>query len=314
MRTVEIRAIARVISPLAVILCLFGVTACSAPAASAPTSVPAKQAAPAPATTEKYPTRPIDFIVPWGAGGGADQMARKLSPLAEKELGVPLPVINVAGAAGSTGTVKMLAAPADGYAFEAYMADQVATVAFGQAPFTHKDFAPIARIMQQFSSFFVRTDGPYKSWKDVETAAKANPGKIRVAITGAGSVDELLVLFFEKKGVKMTGVPFPQPGERYTSLLGGHADVLIEQCGDITQYLTGGQFKPVIMFSEERAAAFPDCPSSKELGYDIYLPQWRSIVAKAGTDPTRIKMIGDALNKACSTQVWKDYLKGNLLG
>ena len=75
---------------------------------------------------EKYPTRPIEFVVPWGPGGGADQLARKIAPALEKELKVSLPVINVAGATGQTGLNKMLTSPSDGYSISVFIADTLA--------------------------------------------------------------------------------------------------------------------------------------------------------------------------------------------
>ncbi len=310
---------------IAMALSVLVVAGCSAPAAPAP----AKQAAPAPtsapaapaataapaaaakagAPAEKYPARPIDFIVPWGAGGGADQMARKLGALAEKELGVALPAINVAGATGGTGAAKLLAAPADGHSIAVYIADSHAAVASGGAAYSHKDFAPIIRAQLCPSFFFVKADGPYKTWQELEAYAKANPNKLRVAITGEGSLDEVTTAFVGAKGVKMNPVPYPNPGERYTALLGGHAEVLYEQAGDVRQYITNNQIKPLIIFSQSRLPDFKDVPSSKELGYEIYLPQFRTIVAKAGTDPARVKILADAFKKATQSPDWATFAK-----
>jgi len=321
---------------LAMALCVLVTFGCSAPptsstkapdtaakptqAAAAPAAATQAPAAPAAAATkapdakaasssEKYPSRPIDFIVPWGAGGGADQLARKLGSLAEKELGVSLPVINVAGATGGTGAAKLLAAPNDGYSIAVFIADSLAAVAAGDAAYSLKDFAPIIRAQLCPSYIFVRTDGPYKSWKDVEDAAKAKPGQLKIAITGQGSLDEATSAYLGSKGVKFNPVPYPTPGERYAALLGGHADLLYEQAGDVRQYLTNNQIKPVIIFREKRLEDFPDVPCSKELGYEIYLPQFRTIVAKAGTDPAKIKVLADAFEKATKTPEWAAFGK-----
>lgn len=323
----------RIVLPLAMALCVLLVFGCSAPPTpskgpdtsaakpaqsgqAAPTQAPAAQApaAKAPDTkaassSEKYPSRPIDFIVPWGAGGGADQLARKLGNLAEKELGVSMPVINVAGATGGTGAAKLLAAPNDGYSIAVYIADSHAAVASGDAAYSHKDFAPVIRAQLCPSYLFVKADGPYKSWKDVENYAKANPNKLKVAITGQGSLDEVTAAYIGSKGVKLNPVPYPNPGERYAALLGGHADLLYEQAGDVRQYLTNNQIKPVIIFREKRLEAFPDVPSSKELGYEIFLPQFRTIVAKKGTDPAKVKVLADAFQKVTKTSDWAAFAK-----
>ena len=319
----------KVLVPAAMALCVLVVFGCAAPAAPAPTAAPAKQAAPAPtaepakqaapaptkapekaaAPAEKYPARPIDFIVPWGAGGGADQLARKLGGLAEKELGVALPVLNVAGATGGTGAAKLLAAPADGYSIAVYIADSHANVASGAAAYSHKDFAPVIRAQLMPSFYFVKADSPYKTWADLEAYAKANPEKLRVGITGEGSLDEVTTAYIGSKGVKLNPVPYPNPGERYAALLGGHTELLYEQAGDVRQYLSSGEIRPLIIFSEKRMPEFKDVPASKELGYEIFLPQFRSIVAKKGTDPARVKVLADAFKKVTQTPDWATFAK-----
>ena len=97
------------------------------------------------------------------------------------------------------------------------------------------------------------------------------------------------------------------PGERYASVLGGHNDVLYEQPGDVKQYLDAKQMKPVIVFSEKRSPAFPDVPCSKELGFEVYLPQFRCVIAKKGTPPERVKILADAFQKAMESPEWKRF-------
>lgn len=299
---------------MATALCVLVAIGCSAPAAPAPAkeAAAAKPAAAAPAAApaaEKYPTRPIDFIVPWGAGGGADQLARKLGFLAEKELGVPLPAINVGGATGGTGAAKLLAGSNDGYAIAVYIADSHANVASGAAAYSYKDFAPVIRAQLMPSFYFAKSTSPYKTWADVENYAKANPEKLKVGITGEGSLDEVTTAYFGSKGVKLNPVPYPNPGERYAALLGGHTDLLYEQAGDVRQYISSGEIKPIIVFNEKRIPEFQDVPASKELGYEIFLPQFRSIVAKAGTDPAKTKALADAFKKATQTPDWATFAK-----
>ncbi|MBI4607718.1 MAG: tripartite tricarboxylate transporter substrate binding protein [Candidatus Rokubacteria bacterium] len=256
---------------------------------------------------EKYPSRPIDFIVTWGTGGGADAMARTIGQHMQPVLGVAIPVSNVPGASGNTGLGQLQAGKADGYAVATYIMDTLATIPMGLSKYAVDDFAWIARTQVADSFFFVKSDSPYKTIQDVLRAAKENPGKIRVAATGYGTVDDITVRFFEKKGIKMTTVPYPKPGERYASTLGGHSEVLYEQAGDIVQYLKAGQLRPVIIFADKRHPAFPDVPASVELGYDIQLPQFRSIVAKKGTPPDRVKVLAEAVRKAMETSAYKSF-------
>ena len=128
-----------------------------------------------------------------------------------------------------------------------------------------------------------------------------------MAATGYGTVDDVTVRFFEKKGFKMTTVPYPKPGERYASTLGGHSEVLYEQAGDIAQYVRAGQLRPLIIFAEKRHPAFPDVPASVELGYDIQLPQFRAIVAKKGVPAERAKVLAEAIRKAMETPAYRKF-------
>jgi tripartite-type tricarboxylate transporter receptor subunit TctC len=256
---------------------------------------------------EKYPDRPIDFICTWGVGGGADQMARTIGHLAEKILGVAIPVSNIPGASGNAGLANLLAAKADGYTIAVYIADTLATVSAGQSRYKISDFEWVIRTQVAPSFLFVKTDSPFKTIQDLLKYAKENPGKIKVGATGFGTVDDITVRYLATKGYKLTLLPIPKPGERYASTLGGHSEVLYEQAGDIKQYLDAKQLRPVIIFAQKRHPAFPDIPSSVEMGYDLTLPQFRSVVAKAGIPPDRIKILAEVFKKAMDTPEWKKF-------
>ncbi len=258
---------------------------------------------------EKYPGRAIEYIVPWGPGGGADQLARKSGVLMEKVLGVSFPVINVPGATGGTGMTKLMAAGADGYSIAVYIADSHAVLATGQAVWKMSDIMPVARMILAPSFLFVAENGRFKSWADFEKEAKAKPGTLKVATLGFGSVDDITLAFMEGKGIKVVQVPYSKPSERYVSVLGGHVDALYEQAGDVRQYITGKQIRPIVVFGSERYPAFKDVPCSKELGYNIGLPQFRAIVTKGGTDPNKVKILSDAFRKAAATPEYKAFLE-----
>ncbi len=257
---------------------------------------------------DKYPSRPIEFIVPWGPGGGADQVARKAGKIMEEDLHTSFPVVNVPGATGNTGMAKLLAAPADGYSISVMTWDTYALLA--TTPSTRwslKDIIPVALMIKQPSAFMTAANGNLKTWPDVEREAKTRA--LKVAVTGFGSPDDITVNYFIGKGLKLISVPFANPGERYTAVLGGHADLLYEQLGDVRSFIDSKQIQPVIVFSEKRFDVFPNVPASKELGYDITLPQRRAVIVKAGTDPAKIKVISDALAKVAASAEYKQYLK-----
>ena len=259
------------------------------------------------AAQEKYPSRPIEFIVPWGPGGGADQVARKAGKLMEEDLKVSFPVVNSPGATGNTGMAKLLAAQADGYAISIMTWDTYALLATSNTRWGLKDIIPVALMIKQPSSFLTATNGTLKTWADVEREAKTRP--LKVAVTGFGSPDDITVNFFVGRGLKLVAVPFANPGERYTAVLGGHADLLYEQIGDVRSFVDSKQIQPVIVFADKRFSVFPEVPASKELGYDITLPQRRAVIMKAGTDPQKVKKIAEALAKVAVNPEYRAYLK-----
>lgn len=259
------------------------------------------------AAQEKYPSRPIEFIVPWGPGGGADQLARKLAPGLEKSLGVSLPVINAPGATGQTGLNKMLTQPSDGYSISIFIADTLAVQMDRKTKWKLGDIVPAAIMIRQPSAFFVAEGSPLKTWKDVEAEAKKRP--LKVGVTGFGSADDLTVIYMNGKGLKFQSVPFPKPAERYTAILGGHADILYEQLGDVKSFLEGKQMRPVVIFAESRFPAYGDVPTGKEVRQTIIINQFRSIVMRSGTGAARVKAVSNALAKVAATDDYKAWLK-----
>ena len=158
---------------------------------------------------EKYPSRPVEFIVPWGPGGGADQLARKAGKLMEEDLKVSFPVVNSPGATGNTGMAKLLAAQPDGYSISILTWDTYALLATTNTRWGLKDIIPVALMIKQPSSFLTATNGPLKTWADVEREARTRP--LKVAVTGFGSPDEITVNFFVARGLKLDSGPLRQP-------------------------------------------------------------------------------------------------------
>lgn len=257
---------------------------------------------------EDYPSRPIEIVVPWGPGGGADQLARKVAQLAEPEIGKAMPVVNIPGGTGATGMAKLLSNPADGQTAAIYIADSHALLV-GSARWKMEDIIPVAVLIQAPSFIFVAQDSRFKTWDEFAKEAKEKPGTLKVATLGFGSVDDFTLNFLGGKGVKVNQVPFSKPSERYVSILGGHADALYEQAGDVGSFLNGKQMRPLLVFGQKRFDAFPDVPCSKEAGFDIALPQFRSLVVRGGTPPERVKKLSDALAKVAASDGYKAFLK-----
>lgn len=267
-------------------------------------------AAPLVQAQDKYPSRPVEFIVPWGPGGGADAVARKAGKMLEDTLKVSFPVINVPGATGQTGLNKMLSGPADGYSISIMTGDTFGLLTDPQTKWNLDQLIPVAIMIKQPSAFLVAENSPIKTWADLEREAKTRP--LKVAVTGFGSPDDMTVSYFIKRGMKLVSVPFAKPGERYSAILGGHADVLYEQPGDVRGFIDGKQMRPVILFGEKRHPAFKDVPVSKELGFDITMPQFRMVAVKAGTDPQKVRLLSDELEKVAKSEDYRKYLEEQL--
>lgn len=262
------------------------------------------------AAQEIYPSRPIEMIVPWGPGGGSDQTGRKIAKLLEAELKVSLPVVNVPGATGNTGMLKLLAGKNDGYAIAVLAADTLYANQIGGAQkWSVADLTPIAVMIQQPSGFFVAENSRFKTWADVEKEAKTKG--VKVGISGFGSPDDVTIGYFNAKGFKLQPVPFANPSERYTSLIGGHTDLLYSPLGNVRNMVDGKQMRPIVVLGNNRLPDLKDVPASKELGYDVALPQFRAIVVKAGTDPQRVKALADALVRVYADKEYVEFLKSS---
>jgi tripartite-type tricarboxylate transporter receptor subunit TctC len=261
-----------------------------------------------PAAAADYPNHPINFIVPWGPGGGADILARTAGKLMSQDFGVSAPVLNVPGATGMTGMTKLLTSLADGYSLAVLIGDTYALLAGPKPAFNANDVIPLAIMIQQPSGLWVNSNSPWKTWQDLVATAKEK--SLKVAVLGFGSADDITINYLKTKGLKLESIPYAEPGMRYTSILGSNADVLYEQTGDVRSYFDGGKIKPLIFFYAHRlnTPQFKDVPAGGEFGYDVTLPQFRAIVVKAGTDPKIVKKLSDEMAKISQNPEFKAYL------
>lgn len=170
---------------------------------------------------ETYPSRPVELIVPWGPGGGADQTGRKIAKILESQVNVSVPVVNVPGATGVTGLTKLASVTPDGYTMAILTADSFPLLLGDSPKWRLEDFVPVAVMIRQPSGIYVAENSRFRTWADLEKEARARPGQLKVAVSGLGSTDDITIEYLASKGVKMVSVPFAKPGERYSALLGG---------------------------------------------------------------------------------------------
>lgn len=257
---------------------------------------------------EKYPNRPVELIAPAGPGGGADQLARMISPLFEKHFGVPFPVSNITGAGGNTALLKVVNSRPDGYTMSVYMGRILCSWAtIGLGDFKIEDFEWLSRLIKQDSALFVPYNSPIKDANDLLRIAKEKP--LKVAIHGHGNIDDISIRYLVAKGLKLVGVPYPKPAERYAAPIGGHVDLMYEEPGDVKAFIDAKQIRPILFFSTKRSKFYPDLPTTYELGYKVGFPNWRGLVVKKGTPPHIVKALEDALTKIVETPEFKKYLK-----
>ena len=251
----------------------------------------------------------MELVVPFGPGGGADTLGRAIAKQLSLMLGEPIQVSNVPGATGRQGIGKLIASPADGRTLAVLTADTFSLQAYVNPRWKLADVIPLAIMMRQPSALLLPSNSPFKNWGEFEKAARLHPGTLRVAITGLGSPDYLTLQQLEAKGIKLVPVPLSNPQERYRAPFEGKADALYEQPGDVARLIGGQQLRPVLSFTPARLPSLPEVPSSQELGLGQGFDQFRAIVVRAGTDPSRVKALSDALEKVASLPEYRQFLK-----
>jgi tripartite-type tricarboxylate transporter receptor subunit TctC len=259
-----------------------------------------------PATAQESVQRPFEIIVPWGQGGGADKVARKIATLIEPALG-PLRVTNVAGSSGQKGLAQLKAAPADGRTLAILTGDTFGVMAARPTEVRLDNFVAVAILMRQPSAFLVSENSRFKSWNDVVATAKTST--VRVAIAGPRSADELTVNYFVRKGLRLVSVPFAKPGERHRAVMGGYADVLYEQVGDVRSFVGNAQIRPVLLLAQERDPRLKDVPAAGELGFDVAVPHFRALIVRAGTDARAIAKLCGIVAEAIKAPEYAQFLE-----
>ncbi|NWG04063.1 MAG: tripartite tricarboxylate transporter substrate binding protein [Syntrophaceae bacterium] len=259
-----------------------------------------------------YPTRAIEVVVQYGAGGGSDIFVRSLMMPARSQLKVPINVTNLTGGAGVKASTYVLSQPADGYTIYNFSPEQLINTIFGRE--NYKEFAPLCMVQQDQSIFYVRAESPFKTIQDVIKYAKENPGKLQFTGTTAASPDEVIIMLFAKKaGIKVKYIPFDAAPETHAAVLGGHIDILHEEPGVIMSLIEAKKLRPLIAFTEKRLDKFPDVPTGRELGYDITMGRWRGLCVKKGTPQEVINYLADVFKKCSQDPSYKAIEKANLL-
>lgn len=261
-----------------------------------------------------FPKRPITMIVPYGAGGGSDQLSRAMATALEKVVGVPIKVVNKPGGSGVAGLSDFFLARPDGYTITEHIDDAASLYASGMIKENPaKEWYPVCIAQIAFSQIYVRpNDDRFPDWDAFVKYAEANPGAIKLAnVANVGSMERVVTALLEKdQGIKLTQVSFDKPAERYGSLVGGHVDALFEQPGDVRPYMESGDMKPIITILNERPSAFSDVPCLKDVGAKFKpLFRFRGFFIRKDVPMDRQKYLEWAIKEAWNSESFQKFNK-----
>lgn len=258
------------------------------------------------AAQEKFPSRPIEIIATAGPGGGEDGLARKMAQLLAPVLGVPVTVSNVPGRSGNVGLKKVLDGAADGYTLATLVSSTVSAWAWGVADGTPENFRVVAWATNSPSMLFVSRHSPFRTIDDLTWHAKKNPHKLLVSTSGYGTPAEAILKSLGGLGYPMHNVPFAIPSDRYDSLRYQQTNALYEEPGDVAVFLRLSEFRPLVVFDQQRHWGFKDVPSSFEVGLPLVgVPDFRTIAVPAGTPTDRVLVLTQAFDRILDSPEWK---------
>jgi len=257
-----------------------------------------------------FPTKEVQIIIPWAAGGATDLIFRALAATTGKYLGKAVVVVNRPGGGGAVGYTEGAQAKPDGYMLISAVTPLTILPHQVSTAFTYKNFEPIINVVDDPSMFLVRSDAPWKSLKEFLDFAKKNPNMITVGNSGAGGGVHLVALAFEKTaGVKFNHIPFSGGGPSVTALLGAHINAVSVSPPEGISHVQAGKLKIIALFAEKRFEMFLDVPTVKEQGIDFAMGMWRGLAAPKGTPPDVIKKLHDAFKQGMDDPVLRKNAK-----
>ncbi len=265
-----------------------------------------------PATAADFPTKPLQLMIAYPAGGSTDVAARIVASIAEKQLGQPIVVVNRGGAGGQVGWTDMSRARPDGYYIGFINLPALNTVILDperKAAFKADAFLPVINQVLDPGIIWVKADSPYKSLKDLLEAAKRTPNKLSAATTGILSDDHLAILMAEEAfpGAIFRIVHLEGGAAQMTAILGGHIDVAFDNVGSVYRRVRTGELRALAVMDTQRSRFLPEVPTTPELGFKTIISNsTRGIAVPKGTPAPVIKKLTDVFKKAMDDP---DHLK-----
>ena len=276
----------------------------------------------APAVAAWEPSKPVEFIVPAGTGGGADQMARFLQGVVTKHnlMKQPLIVVNKSGGAGAEGFLEMKSSGGNPHKIVITLSNLFTTPLGTGIPFNWKDLSPVSMLALDQFVLWVNAESPYKTAREYLDAVKAAPpSTFKMAGTGSKQEDQIITVALEKvAGKKFIYVPFKGGGDVAVQLVGKHVNSTVNNPIEAVAHWRAGKLRPLCVFDDERmpfkdkittTMAWNDIPSCKEAGVDVDYLMMRGIFMPPGATPDQVAFYVDLFSKVRATPDWKEFVE-----
>ena len=268
-----------------------------------------------------YPAKPINFIVPYGAGGGADSRSRQIAQKMSVILKQPIIVDNKPGAGGNIGTEFISRAAPDGYTIGMgnFAPMAVNKTLFGNLRYDPEtDLTPIILVEKGPLVLVVNPSSPYKTVQDIVVAAKAKPGTLTFSSGGIGGSHQLSAELFEQNaGIEMIHVPYKSGSAGLTDLMAGNVTMMFDQMYSAMPSIKAEKLRPIAITSKKRSPLLPNIPSFAEVGYPkVEVLNWQGLIAPKGTPKAIIDQLNAAANEALKDPQLRELMlsQGNEIG
>ncbi len=265
------------------------------------------------ASGAEYPTKPINFIINFGAGGATDVSGRALAELASKYLGQTVVPMNKGGAAGLIGAAYVQNAKPDGYTIGTITNSPLFVLPFAQdVPYdVLQDFTYIINYGEHLFLLAVRSDKPWKTWKEVIEFAREHPEELNVGIAGSRLTNIngiALSRIMLKENIKFTFIPFKSSTEVITGILGGHIDIFASSVDPaVKDYITMGKLRVLAFISDRKIAGLEHIPSTREI-HGVGIPPALGIIGPKGLPSGIVKKLEETFLRAVKEPSFKKLM------
>ena len=267
------------------------------------------------------PTKPVEFVVPAGTGGGADQMARFLQGVIAKHnlMKQPLVVVNKSGGAGAEGFLQVKGAKGDPHRIIITLSNLFTTPLATAVPFNWRDLTPVSMLALDEFVLWVNADSPYKTAKEYLAAIKAAPdNKFKMAGTGSKQEDQIITVMMQKAaGKKITYIPFKGGGDVAVQLVGKHVDSTVNNPIEAEAHWRGGKLRPLCVMDAKPLPytakvtdkqSWADIPTCKSAGIDAEYVMLRGIFMGPDVAPDQVSYYVDLFKKVRELPEWKEFM------